>query len=556
MLKNAHLRANGAIDNPLAVSVDHALPLRPPTTPPPRLRQAMMRQHCNAPLFLDNSPNLAVNAKLTSTHHGSRIISKSKSVEKTIERFLLRRKKPFDLWDLLSHLESKDFRITSKIESEVRSALENSTLIFSDETDGYIPRRTWFSGAKFMICPTGKEINSDILIPGHRFMPFCSSEIFPWDSTLVAAEGRKIGKKKIKGKIKDFLIYFTFFGLENIPAILLADSEENEEAVLEGTPESEVAITVFSMKEIYADYEFREGDGLMLTVQNWSKGRFSVEHISRDKRKKNPEAELEWVRQLESGFDTAFDSLGLFAEMQEQIAHAFYYAGRELLEDPVIHLGGFLEKAGFLEFKKLGNETHLWRTDEDMEEQYMSSFELEPTTGASSSLETILDDINLSLSSEDIEAYMRNELFHRGNSLKAVLERCFSGRQTNFFDREQESTFHRLVDLLWERVKEQYNLFADQAGGKLREKALKVFDSHISWMRSLDRMGVDLNNLPGDKLIASFQAAAKVSMLLDVLNRKVNIPAKHASTLHKVLDGVEKTIAAYQEQIADSMKRE
>ena len=90
----------------------------------------------------------------------------------------------------------------------------------------------------------------------------------------------------------------------------------------------------------------------------------------------------------------------------------------------------------------------------------------------------------------------------------------------------------------------------------LREKALRVFDSYISWLRSLDRMGVDLDNLPGNKLIASFQAAGKVSMFLDVLNREANIPAEQASKMHKVLDGVGKTIAAYQEEIADSMKRE
>ena len=54
--ENAHLSANGTIDNPLVVSTDHALPLGPPATAPLRLRQALMRQHWISRLPVDDSP--------------------------------------------------------------------------------------------------------------------------------------------------------------------------------------------------------------------------------------------------------------------------------------------------------------------------------------------------------------------------------------------------------------------------------------------------------------------------------------------------------------------
>ena len=68
MPENAHLSANGTIDNPLVVSTDHALPLGPPATAPLRLRQALMRQHWEIALMVDIIPMMRVVAKNNCVH--------------------------------------------------------------------------------------------------------------------------------------------------------------------------------------------------------------------------------------------------------------------------------------------------------------------------------------------------------------------------------------------------------------------------------------------------------------------------------------------------------
>ena len=120
------------------------------------------------------------------------IISKSISVEQEIDHFILKRKSSFGIEEVWEHLDSQGFKITPKTEKEAHSVLEDNTQIFSDEVYGYTPRQAYFSGAKFMISPTREEIDSDILIPGHRFIPFYSKEILPWDCRLIAPDGREI----------------------------------------------------------------------------------------------------------------------------------------------------------------------------------------------------------------------------------------------------------------------------------------------------------------------------------------------------------------------------
>ncbi len=483
---------------------------------------------------------------------------KSIDVDQTIENFILRRKSSFSFEEVLDHLKSQGVKISQNIESEARSVLEDNTLIFSDEVYGYTPRHAYFSGAKFMISPTQEEIASNILIPGHRFIPFCFSEILPWNCRITAPDGREIGRTQINRPIKDLYIYFTFFGIENLAAILLTDSEDNKVAVLGGDPESEVEVTVFYMREIYQDFNFREGDGLILTVLDWKECLFSIEHITREKRNENPERESVWIQQLEEGFDIAFDALGIPDAIEEQIAYAFYFAGKELIKDPAIHLGGFLGKTDFLGFQKFGDETYLWRTSENIEEAFVSSWEPSPMRGSDHSLEAILDDIGVSLSEEDIEAYMRDEMFHRGDSLESVLKRCFSGRQIDFYNQKQEHKFYRFVDDLWRDVKKKYNFFTDQEGGRLREKGLKIIDSHLKWMRDMELSGVDLAGLqdwPEDKLVAAGQAAEKVSMILAVLNEQENVHAENAARMSDVLDELQKIIFENLDVIEDNRKR-
>ena len=91
---------------------------------------------------------------------------------------------------ILSH--TKDFRFTDIAEDpEVAGAagfsekalldiLETNGLVFSRDFNVFRPRHLFFRGARFIVSPTEEEARNRFLIPGHRFVPFCSPLVAPW----------------------------------------------------------------------------------------------------------------------------------------------------------------------------------------------------------------------------------------------------------------------------------------------------------------------------------------------------------------------------------------
>ncbi|MGA2975205.1 MAG: hypothetical protein ABSF77_07835 [Spirochaetia bacterium] len=68
------------------------------------------------------------------------------------------------------------------------------------------------------------------------------------------------------------------------------------------------------------------------------------------------------------------------------------------------------------------------------------------------SLDEILSDIGISLGSVEVEAFMRDELFHRRADFDGVMSRIFAGRQAVFFyDDDQASAFRLFMEKLWGR---------------------------------------------------------------------------------------------------------
>ena len=80
-----------------------------------------------------------------------------------------------------------------------------------------------------------------------------------------------------------------------------------------------------------------------------------------------------------------------------------------------------------------------------------------PRAGDDDCLEAILDDLGLSLSIGEIEAYMRDELFQGDRDLRRAVERCLQGRPIRFYSRTQEKAFHRFLREMWDELQRSYD---------------------------------------------------------------------------------------------------
>ena len=450
---------------------------------------------------------------------------------------------PFDLNELLDHLKFEGVTIRSKTSSRMIDILHESSLILSRDDETFFPRQSYFQGASFMVSLTPVEIEQKILIPGHRFLPFYSYELKPWECTLNRSGGLPLTTKRVMMPLKDILVYYTLFDLVQLPLVLLTDNEDNAEAFQKDNPLVEkVDITTYDLGQVDRELDLQNGDGLIMTVEDWRAGIFSFEKISRENREKDPAAVAAWIEKLEKGFDQTFDDLGLPASMDETIAYAFFYAGGDLLSNPLLHLGGFLEKSNAVRITGLGNSTYLWRKGEKIEDATFFKDRSRLPRGDDDSLEAILNDLGFALSEEEVEAYVRDELFHRHDDPARVANRIQKGSQVEFSNRKQEKAFFTFLFELWEEVEESYNYFADQRSGELRRRALQIFDSYLKWLRGLDDGGLIPEELPGKAAILVSQHAGKLSGLLSALNQTENISEQEYLKVVETLDRLQASL--------------
>jgi hypothetical protein len=461
----------------------------------------------------------------------------------------------FRLEDLAAALKSRGIAVKKRNQGRLVDILHRSSLVLSRDDRVFFPRQGYFRGARFLVAPTREEIEEGILIPGHRFLPFSSHEILPWHCTLTDPRGRPVETRRVRKKIEDLLIYYTLFGLKNLPMILARDDEANIEALQESDIYGGSAlITVYDMAGVYRELGFGPEDALVISVEDWQRGALRFEHLSARKRLGSDSKEEEWTLRLEAGFELAFGALGFPADMEEVIAYAFFYAGQELLAHPRLHLGGFLEKTEKVSLVTVGTDTCLWRKGENPERVITSRGPLEGPRGDDDCLEAILNDLGISLSPEEIEAYMRDELFGRGADLGRVLDRCLLGRQIEFYDRGQEKAFYRFVHELWEEIHAGYQSGTDQTAGKLRHRALQILDDHLMWLRSLDTRGLNPEDLPVRSLFEIGQAVGQVGQLLTALNHIRNIPDDEFATMDEVLQMLEGAIWEKIEAVESALK--
>ena len=87
----------------------------------------------------------------------------------------------------------------------------------------YVNAEKLFNGAEFMIVPDGFEIDNNILIPGHRFVPFMDQELFPSEITLKEAGAKKSQSyREFTASAEEIIRYHLLMGAETEETFVVA----------------------------------------------------------------------------------------------------------------------------------------------------------------------------------------------------------------------------------------------------------------------------------------------------------------------------------------------
>ena len=399
-------------------------------------------------------------------------------IETNIIDYIEQRKKNFTLEDLKKHLP-KDTKTPDRIIVDI---LEECELLFTIDNSKtgkteYLPRNTFFSGSSFLVSPTEDEIENGILIPGHRFIPFYNTDLFPGESfDILTKEDNIICTKQIKYKIEDLYKSHALLGAESIVEHFIADDPNNKSLI--GDPSNKINVSVFDFKDFYEKNSFSDEDLLKFTVVNWFEGTFSLTIVRKN------QIDEKKVKNFADCFEEillkVFDKHGKWKEIPEQLSLACHYLDKKFLKSPVIPLDIFIELSDSVQIKYAENNTILWHPEKEEEKSENATDLLKISNGNMDSLDTILEEYSPYISTVEMIAFIKDSLFNNLSEQEPVLTRCFPESEPEFIDKAQKAVFYNHFEEMFEEVAENYSPEEPKIA-ELRAKVLAELENFYIW---------------------------------------------------------------------------
>jgi hypothetical protein len=419
------------------------------------------------------------------------------------------------------------------------SLLSGDDRLFFNGDGPFTARFLFFKDAQFIIFPAEEEVSGGFLLPGHRFIPFCSSRVMPWQCVLRDGKGWEVSTKVIQKKLQGLEIYYSLWGLENLFLLLAEDQETNVEVIAKkkAMTGNSVDLTVFDFADLFKEWEFKFGDALRCRTLDWNRGVYSFEYLPEEAVKQNPR----WEKGLERGFRKVFDRFALDLPVREQIAYAYFFAGKGCLKNPSMPLGHFLKKPVNVFYVKFGREYRLWK-NEDPGSDFLGDVErnMEVEKYPPDSLNGILRDLGCIFSDVEVEAFIRDELFkNHGNAdnaeYSAMLDRLFSD-EPPFSSLKQKNTFLKHIRKIWKKVCTSYNYISDQKTGAVRKEILGILEDYYAWFDDFVLRNDDLEDdeIPLQDYISLTQTVSMFTGMLNELNGNAETSAESIEEINEI----------------------
>lgn len=420
---------------------------------------------------------------------------KQQELNDLIKVFALKRSKPFEFEKLVQYVEK---RVQGDDDDDrLYDAACASEWLFEDEREMFLerfmPRHAFFKGAEFRVTPLPEEVEGGFLIPGHRFLPYLSRSVFPGDATLILPDGSSVQTRTEQLPYAMAGRCLLFFGQYGTIDYLICDHESNADR-LKPPVEKPLELTVFDLQAFYESCGFQPGDSLMLTVDDWVNGCFSVHHVPAGKAPLDFAVTHDWTHALRLGFEEACFDTDLRHDCCEQAARMLWLAACNeeappVLQNPPLSLAAFFNMQEDLKLQTAGQVSFFWPVDEPLDSRILNSLD---HGGAvpESELDSYFDLLGLSLNSEEAGAYMRDALSRGEKSPDTVLARVIQGRSLYFPTAGEQKNFHRLWGNLWDDIRKIYVPEKDRHR-EMRAVFLDLNDQCLQVLRALDRDSAD-----------------------------------------------------------------
>ncbi|MDR0909292.1 MAG: plasmid pRiA4b ORF-3 family protein [Spirochaetaceae bacterium] len=374
----------------------------------------------------------------------------------------------------------------------------------------WISRRGYFEPARFVIKPSRLELINGILIPGHRCIPFANTALLPGDYHFFW-QGSEIPETTSEGTPDEIYPFFSLFGQEYVPQFLVHDNEENREN-FGGNPYDEpdlVSVKSFDMRAIYRETGFVPGDCFVVRTINWEEACFSLEKVSKDAW--DDEDIDEWIQAAEKGFLESFKKIGPGKNLDQQIAHAYWYGGARMRELPSCPLEDFIyERSNRIELTPYGIESRFWYAGRELPDRS----ELDtPKQLFFSPLEEILVRNGIPMTERAVHAYIVDSLFQGEDNTLELYKRLVPTAIQ--LEKTDEEFLKKFLTYNYRGYKKVYNAMLDRNTGPLRSRMVEINSAVIELAAKLRKSTINGTELPSQTYIRLSQIQSHAINMLE-----------------------------------------
>jgi hypothetical protein len=469
--------------------------------------------------------------------------------EDRLYTFLEERIEPFDVAEAVEVIVKTDPTGKYRLADEVHTFIEKRRLAFPLPNRYYQTRRGYFEQARFIIRPSRLEIQNGILIPGHRCLPFENPLLFPHEFQFLW-NGEAIPKTTTEGSPEELYPFYSLYGEEYAPQYIAQDNPDNE-ALFNADPYEEpveVSITTLDLRSFYRETGLVPGNGIVVQVTDWKDGVFTVLDVLREP--EVTEASAEWARLLEQGFFAAFEAIGPGTATEEQLAFAFWYGGRRLLDLPAMSVETFMyEHTEKIATVPYGMETRFWYAGKEIPDG--SHWAEDGAPPDKTELEEMLYTYGLPVSEYVIQSYVRDALYQQEANLSVLLGRIVPAPiQMN---PEDELFLAQYVMEVYEEFSQTYSIFLDKDMGPIRHSAAELHTAVVALMGQLSGHGVDQSWLPQHTLVILSQLQVHSARILEDLDHDDPHEASDLETIDTALEGMIETYEDIKHRVQEAL---
>ena len=279
---------------------------------------------------------------------------------------------------LFEKFPAKDADEKDMTEKKLRNVLDCSddglARTFYGDTFYLLDR--YLNGLVFRCKPRPFELEEGILIPGARFEPFHSPELFVDDLELSSSCGKIPTKEYLASYEKVEDLYY-LLGPGGTIDMFYAEKQDNTDAIMAAgglRGSLRLSQTVFDFSHFYKEHNVRNGDILKFTLDSYMNGTLRVEHESRPDAPSAKETQ-EWIRKFEKYLGKVCRDYKDSFDIPSQILYAYIYGedeGNDLrkLRGPAIDTYHTLMQN--VEFRREGVDWTLSSSDNDDDSEIFS----------------------------------------------------------------------------------------------------------------------------------------------------------------------------------------